>query len=134
MVLFGIPWTAFALFWTAGAAGFKLPNFQQPFDFFPLFGVPFVLVGVGLLSSPYWTARSAKRTAYVLTDRRAITFQGGMSMRIRSFRPSQLEWLTRVQRRDGSGDVIFLREPGANDARQSSDVGFLAVRTSSMSK
>jgi len=35
--LFGIPWTAFALFWIAGAAGFKIPQFNQGWDMFPLF-------------------------------------------------------------------------------------------------
>jgi hypothetical protein len=48
--LFGIPWTAFALFWTAGAAGFKFPVFNQGFDLFPLFGLPFILIGLGMLS------------------------------------------------------------------------------------
>ncbi|MEL6109627.1 MAG: hypothetical protein AAFU85_26765, partial [Planctomycetota bacterium] len=40
MVLFAIPWTAFALFWIAGAAGFKVPQFNNGADLFPLFGVP----------------------------------------------------------------------------------------------
>ncbi len=39
-VLFGIPWTGFALFWMAGASGFRVPDFDEPFDFFPLFWTP----------------------------------------------------------------------------------------------
>src|SRR6478609_3430837 len=67
LVLFGIPWTAFALFWIAGASGFKMPDFSHGFGFFPLFGVPFVLIGFGMLTSPYWMRRKARRTAYVVT-------------------------------------------------------------------
>ena len=59
--LFAIPWTAFAIFWIAGASGFKRPNFGQPAGLFPLFGVPFVLIGLGMLSSPYWARRKARR-------------------------------------------------------------------------
>lgn len=54
LVLFGIPWTAFAVFWMFGAAGFKMPVFQKPGDAFPLFGIPFILIGCGMLSSPLW--------------------------------------------------------------------------------
>ena len=68
--LFAIPWTAFALFWICGASGFKLPDFSKGgFSFFPLFGVPFVLIGLGMLSSPWWAHRKALKTVYVITDR-----------------------------------------------------------------
>lgn len=129
IMLFAIPWTAFALFWTAAAAGFQLPNLRQPMIVFPLFGVPFILIGVAMLSAPFWMWRSAARTAYVVTDRRAITFSGGRSMRIRSFQPSQLKSLSRVQRKDGSGDVIFFTEATNNSkGRSVTDIGFSAVR------
>src|SRR5688572_1960017 len=61
MVLFGIPWTAFALFWMAGASGMLFggfgnggpPGFGGFLACFPLFGIPFVLIGIGLLTSPF---------------------------------------------------------------------------------
>ena len=40
--LFFIPWTAFSLFWMAGASGFRAPDFSGPASFFPLFGLPFL--------------------------------------------------------------------------------------------
>src|SRR2546422_9237203 len=48
--LFGIPWTAFAIFWTAGAA-WGTSNVGGPgfFSAFPLFGLPFILIGLGML-------------------------------------------------------------------------------------
>jgi len=51
LFLFGIPWTAFALFWTAGAAfGTSQAEESGPFILFPLFGLPFILIGFGMLS------------------------------------------------------------------------------------
>lgn len=128
ILLFAIPWTAFALFWMIAAAGFRIPNFQQGGDFFPLFGVPFVLIGLTMLSTPYWSARRARRTVYVVTDRRAIIFDGGWGTTIRSFMPGMLRDLQRKQFRDGSGNVIFERGFSTGKNRTTPDVGFLAIR------
>lgn len=132
IVLFGIPWTAFAIFWMAGASGFKLPDFSHGAGFFPLFGVPFVLAGLGMLSSPYWMRRRASRTAYVVTDRRALIIAGGpwRSTTVRSFEPHRLEDLRRIQNPDGSGDLIFERTwtGGHGTNKQTADHGFLAIQ------
>ena len=106
-----------------------MPDFKEGFDLFPLFGIPFVLVGLAMLSSPYWMIRKAKKTVYVLTADRAIIFDGGFSTTIRSFGPDRLGDLRRKQRADGSGDLIFERELSFdNDGdRRSTDHGFLAI-------
>jgi hypothetical protein len=131
IVLFGIPWTAFAIFWVAMASlGAGKANAPGPFFLFPLFGVPFILIGVGMLTSPFWMRRSARRTAYVLTDRRAIVFQGGLrSIAVRSFEPESLTDLERRQFADGSGDLIFARDvrTGAKGRTNVTEVGFLAI-------
>lgn len=129
IVLFGIPWTAFAVFWMAGASRFRIPDFKQAFDLFPLFGIPFVLIGFGMLSSPFWMMRKAKNTAYVLTTARAIIFDGGVSTTIRSFGPDRLTDLRRKQSSDGSGDLIFERKLSydSDGDRQTNDHGFLAI-------
>lgn len=131
IALFAIPWTAFSIFWIAGASGFKMPDFSSPAGFFPLFGLPFLLIGVGMLSSPWLAARKARRTAYVLTTDRAIIFEANLwgGMNIRSFGPEQLTDLRRVQNADGSGDLILERVFGHNHkGRQTvTDVGFLGI-------
>ncbi|TWT90772.1 hypothetical protein Mal64_11690 [Pseudobythopirellula maris] len=130
LFMFGCVWTAFAVFWVCGAAEFELPDWDEGFDFFPLFGLPFVVIGIGMLSSPIWFRRSAKQTAYVLTDRRAVLFVKELTgIRVRSFKPKQLQNLERRQRADGSGDLIFYRDIGRdNDGdRTTSEVGFLAI-------
>ncbi len=131
-VLFGIPWTAFSIFWIAGASGFKLPDFSHGPGLFPLFGVPFLLIGFGMLSTPYWMRRKARRTAYVVTDQRALILDGSSwrSTTVRSFEPHRLGDIRRIQNPDGSGDLIFERTWASDNdgGRQSTDHGFLAIQ------
>lgn len=139
--VFGIPFTAFAVFWMSmaawgvwggGGAGPGAGPNAGPFFLFPLFGIPFVLVGLAMLSSPFWMRRrmrrSAAQTAYAITDRRAIVFDGGYQasrlsypmgtmagalgqrsgdLRIQSFWPEKLVVRERIQNRDGTGDILF---------------------------
>jgi len=132
--LFGIPWTAFAVFWICGACGFKLPDFSKGMTelLFPLFGVPFVLIGFIMLSVPLWRYRKAFRTVYVITDRRAITFETGWkrTITIRSYPPAKLQNIFRKENRDGTGDVI-LRQHSYSDSeggQYSTEYGFMNIR------
>jgi len=129
--LFAIPWTAFAIFWICGASGFKLPDFSKGgFSFFPLFGVPFVLIGMGMLSAPLWAYRKAFKTVYVITDRRAITFDAGWTTTIRSYPPDRLQDIHRKEKRDGTGDVVLGQRvwSGSEGGQQAMDLGFLNIR------
>ncbi len=126
---FGIPWTAFALFWTAGAA-LSTDNGPGLFSLFPMFGLPFILIGFGMLSSPIWAYKKALKTVYVITDSRAITFEGGKSSTIRSYSPDKLQNIYRKERKDGSGDVIINVKDWRNsdgDSR-SEELGFLRIK------
>jgi hypothetical protein len=132
-VWFGIPWTAFAIFWTASAAsGMSKAGGSGLFHAFPLFGLPFILFGLGMLSSPYWMRRRARRSVYVLTNRRAIVLAAGWrgSITVRSFEPERLTDLRRKQNPDGSGDLVFAQDirRDSDSDRFSTDVGFLAIR------
>jgi hypothetical protein len=129
---FGIPWTAFAIFWTCGAAGFELPDFSEGIkgvELFPLFGIPFILIGLGMLTSPLWAYRSAFKTVYVITDLRAITFDGGRSTVIRSYPPEKLQDVYRKENRDGTGDVIISTRTwrDSDDQQHSEELGFLRI-------
>jgi hypothetical protein len=139
MFIFAIPWTAFAVFWTLGASGLLFGGGHANSGplairiIFPLFGLPFIAVGVWMLTMPARAkkkiARMAERTAYVITDRRAIIFDAGFasggalaglvassplgsvmpegSLTVKSYRPAQLQQLARVLHKDGTGDIIF---------------------------
>lgn len=124
--LFAIPWTAFAIFWMYGASGFKL---DSGISVFALFGLPFVLIGIAMLLSPIWAYCSSLKTVYVVTDRRAITFDGGRTTTIRSYPPEKLAGVFRRERKDGSGDVILGENQwkDSNGHHQAEDLGFLRI-------
>lgn len=128
--LFAIPWTAFSVFWMAGAAGFKVPQFNNGADLFPLFGIPFFLVGIGMLSSPLWSYRRSLKTVYLITDRRAVTIDGGMSYTIRSYTGDKLTDIFRREHKDGTGDVIISRNSWRDSEgdRQLQELGFLRIK------
>lgn len=128
--LFFIPWTAFSVFWIWGAAGFRLPDFSGPFSFFPLFGLPFLFIGIGGLASPWWLRMQAKHMIYVITNKRAFSLSGKNSVRMISWQPEQLGQMTRTERPDGSGDLVFDREmrPGNRGGSVEHKRGFMALR------
>jgi hypothetical protein len=128
--LLGIPFTAFAFFWISVASGFRFPDFSTGRGLFPLFGIPFVCVGLGMLLSPIWTYRRATRTIYAITDRRALTIETDPLGRVttQSFEPPYLTIVTRMQRADGTGNLVFRREHRGEGRRHYMvDIGFLAV-------
>ncbi|REJ78186.1 MAG: hypothetical protein DWQ47_17770 [Acidobacteria bacterium] len=128
--LFGIPWTAFAVFWTvmAGAGTWFTTGFSV-FSLFPLFGIPFILIGFGMLSAPVFSYTRSRKTAYVITDRRAISFEGGRSTVIRSFPPEKLTSIYRNEKRNGFGDVIidYKQWRDSDGDRQSEQLGFMRI-------
>ena len=132
-VLFGIPWTAFAVWWTVGAyIAISKQKTTAVSYFFPLFGLPFIIFGIGMLSSPYWAARKARRTVYLITNRRAIIFESDIrnEVSIRSFEKNQLGNIVRTQNNDGSGDLILAQNwtITRKGQRVSNNIGFIAIR------
>jgi len=121
--LFAIPWTAFAIFWMFGSW------YQSESVPFTLFGVPFVLIGIGMLSTPLWAYRKSFKTVYVITNRRGLTFNGGWSTTIRSYPPHKLEDIYRKEKKDGTGDVVISRRAwrDSDGDRQSEELGFLCI-------
>jgi hypothetical protein len=128
--LFGIPWTAFVVFWTLGASLSWWDNRDGGSGMMAVFGIPFILVGLGLLSSPIWAYRRALKTVYVITDRRAITFSGGSSTTINSYSPEKLKDVFRKEHKDGSGDVIISRREWEDSEGhyRVEELGFLRIR------
>jgi hypothetical protein len=116
MILFAIPWTAFAVFWVVTAAGFGSETKTRPGPeewigyVFPLFGLPFVLIGVGMLLSPFFAWRKAKRTLHFITDKRALTMVFGRSVSITAYMPDSFSSIRKMVAGNGSGTVHFAKE------------------------
>ncbi|EFL90832.1 hypothetical protein [Ahrensia sp. R2A130] len=128
--LFGIPFFAFAVFWTAAAAGFDTPSSSDPFSMiFPLFGVPFILVGLGLLSSPIWALHKARKTIYGLTEDRAIVITHGFSRSVKSYNIADISRLERIMHGDQFGDLVFgeERRRGKKGRTITTKIGFYGI-------
>lgn len=114
--LFAIPWTAFALFWETlslgGFFGLGGPKGQQWSwfgAFFVLFGLPFVVVGLGMMAAPLWLARRARRSVWVITPRRiACLTLGRRGVIVRSISPRDLFAIERTEKPDGSGTLKLI--------------------------
>ena len=115
VALFGLFFGGFAAFWIAGAAwgawfgggSGKPAGGTGPFSLFPLFGLPFLAIGVGMIASPFWVGRKAARTACCVTNQRAMQIHCGRSIKVQSWSPADLMEITKTLHADGRGDVLF---------------------------
>lgn len=126
--VFFIPWTGFSLF----MMDFSL-DMQVPYSWgnlaLTLFGLPFLLAGVWGLSAPWRLRRNAASTVYAITSERALTIEGVKTIQVRSFNCGDRAALKRVERQDGSGDLIFLTEHYVDSEgdKRSTEVGFKSI-------
>jgi len=117
--LLAIPWTAFSLFWTSVPVAALLEiytglNVGAPKGApslamwaLALWGVPFVLVGFGMLLVPAWVLRKGARTLYILTNRRLSILNGARNVEIVSVGPQEFVSLSRKEQPDGRGTLIL---------------------------
>jgi hypothetical protein len=98
-VLFGAFFLLFALFWMSMA-------WQAPGVFF-VFGVPFVLFGLWMASTPLRAYWDASAMLFALTDKRALILTGSKA----AARPLEhVEYVETESFADGSGHVLFINE------------------------
>lgn len=86
--LFGVFFLAFAIFWMAMASGMSsgMPREFGPVSLFPLFGIPFVLVGFYMVIGNYfWKAYLRGRTRYALSNKRAFIATRGLRKDLKSW-------------------------------------------------
>ncbi len=117
--LFGIPWTGFVVFWEYNAMDAGL--------FATLWGIPFIVVGLGMLGSPLWQYWKGLRTIYVVTDQRLLIINGVVRPSVQSYVPPfDIEL---KERSDGSGTIIFACEErrGGKGSTYTDKIGFVAI-------
>lgn len=112
--LFGIPFAGFALFWitmayngTHAMSKTSSNAFTRGFSIFPLFGVPFLLVGLGVILSPLWAYLKSLSTTYAVTNQRVMIISGSGSRSVKSCTPADIVSVDHRERPDGSGDVLI---------------------------
>lgn len=94
---------------------------------FPLFGLPFILVGLGLLSSPFWSVRRASRTAYLVTNKRAVIIEGSRRRTVRSIAPDAFGDILRREGKFGRGDIVFGAAPERAETPQDTTINGVSL-------
>jgi hypothetical protein len=109
---FAVPWTAFALFWEAMALLPWMASSHTPLGIqwsfgiiFPLFGLPFIGIGLGMLWMPFKARRKAAQTIYGLTDRRLLRVTAGTSRESSSVMLDQMGPIDVTADADGVGNL-----------------------------
>ena len=127
---FGLFFFGFAVFWMVGAWQTMDGAELGVFALFPLFGLPFVLVGLGMLLAPLWVYIRAHKTVYAITSQRLVIKKGRT---VKTYGPGDIENIERTDHKNGLGDVIFARELYRTRGRHGSrtrtrKIGFLGIR------
>jgi hypothetical protein len=110
LIPFSLLWGGFAIFWECMALTMILTS-KAPTAIaivFPLFGLPFVLVGLYLMFGRFFIdARTRERTFYGVTNERIIIISGLFSQQTKSLQLRTLTDVSLTQRADGSGNITF---------------------------
>ena len=114
VALFGIPFAGFALFWMSMA--FRSAHAMNRsahgavvsgFSVFPLFGLPFLLIGLAIVLAPLWAFLKAKSTVYAVTNHRVMVISGSKNRSVKSLTPADIAGVEHRERPDGSGDIML---------------------------
>lgn len=100
--LFAVVFLGFACFWELGALQALSAG---PLGLvFPLFGIPFILVGLKMLFPGLGAARRLRGTVYGITDRRAIAVSLG---RVTAWDLDAVTGVEKLYYPDGTGDLVL---------------------------
>lgn len=106
--LFAIPWTAFSLFWTAMASLATVATDDSVGILgwaFPLFGTPFILIGLGMLAMPFLPYFQRGRILFAVTNQRVLQLEMGRDLTVKSIPASRIGDIVRRESGDGTGSV-----------------------------
>ncbi|PIV76163.1 MAG: hypothetical protein COW55_02820 [Rhodobacteraceae bacterium CG17_big_fil_post_rev_8_21_14_2_50_65_11] len=120
MTLMGVFFTGFSLFWIAMAFAMTVgTDAPFPFNFFPLFGLPFLLIGLWMLGGRLVVdAWLRGRTWYTLTSQTAFIARNAFGKKTLESWP--LQDMDRITWEEGDpGSVIFHMRGGAGVRRSS---------------
>jgi hypothetical protein len=111
-----LPWTLFALYWTAVTTGFQIPDFStpDPYIFLSFTGMIAALIGLSLLTLPFLAWRRAGRTVYAVADGQCLIIIEGRQTYVNVYRNEDIGRIRCKERGGGTGDLLF--SPSAADA------------------
>lgn len=108
IIPFSLFWLGFAIFWMVMASAGARTAPGSVGIIFPLFGLPFVLIGLYLVFGRFIYAHyRRKNTSYAVTDKRIIIMIKRVNKTVRSEKISSITTMDKYVRRDGSGTITF---------------------------
>ena len=112
LIPFSLLWGGFAICWELAVLHATFHTTQHTLGafqyIFPLWGIPFVLIGLYLIVGRFFTDRMLReKTTYAVTDQRAIIISGLFSRSVRALDLRNLSEIALTEREDGSGTIIF---------------------------
>jgi hypothetical protein len=108
MIPFSILWCGFAIFWEVMASTATAKDGGAIAIVFPLFGVPFVVIGLYFVFGRFIVdARIRARTFYGITNERIIIVSGLFARRTKSLNLPTLSDISLTERPDGGGTICF---------------------------
>ncbi len=105
--IFAIPWTAFSVMWTvmATAATSSMSDGGPGWIAwaFPLFGLPFIVIGLGMLALPWVPLMQKGRVLYAVTTKRVLRLGLGRELEVKAVPGRRIGMIERREGRDGTG-------------------------------
>jgi hypothetical protein len=101
---------AFAVFWIiAASSGMSGQRRVASINYvFPLFGLPFLAIGIWGVTAPWRNAGRARRTVFALTENRLIHVMAASSgLTSQSIFPSNMLSVTSTESPDGTGTIVI---------------------------
>ncbi len=108
VIPFSLLWCGFAIFWEVAATRATAKGGGPVAVLFPLFGVPFVVIGLYFVFGRFIAdAKMRERTFYGVTNERIIIVSGLLSRTTKSINLRTLTDVSLEERADGSGTITF---------------------------
>ena len=110
LVPFSLFWGGFALLWEYLALTSSMKSDEVgPIELiFPLFGIPFVLIGLYFIFGRFlYKSWKKKRTWYAVTNKRALVLTNTFGRKLQAVDLKNLSAMNKSIRKDGSGSVTF---------------------------
>ncbi len=108
-IVFGLIFGGFAVFWTSAAWLMTRGVSNDVFGlFFPLFGIPFIVVGAGMVVAGFKNWRDGGATVYALSEERVLIISGAPKRTVRSLDLTAIRGVERVEGEGGAGTITLL--------------------------
>lgn len=109
LIPFSLLWGGFAIFWELGVLGMAAHSQNGgPPEIFPLFGIPFVLMGLYFIFGRFiYKNWRKKRTYYAVTNQRVLIMTRGASTNVQAAFTNTIPSISKSIRTDGIGTLVF---------------------------